>query len=197
MVFTTDPELEAAGPRLAQAMDRLAATMEPAWFVRLMDDLVRTHVDETCRHIGASEGSLWIRDVAEEHLVTVYNTGPHAERIVLKHLQPLDRGIVSMVYRTGRTFAEADVHRSRQQDKTLDATLGILTCSMIAVPFACAGRIRGVLNAVKLKPADSQDPDPPPFAPDATPRMQMLADTLDRLVDLKLAQVCLGLRRAE
>ncbi|MHC4163898.1 MAG: GAF domain-containing protein, partial [Planctomycetota bacterium] len=159
------------------------------------DDILRAQMDGTFRRIDASEGSLWLRDVEEKHLVTVYNTGPNADRIVLEHLQPLDRGIVSMVYGTGRTFADVDVHRSREQDKTLDTRLGVLTCSMIAVPFRFAGQTRGVINAVKLKPAASTDPDPPPFAEDATQQMQLLGATLERLVDLKLVQVCLGIAR--
>jgi hypothetical protein len=197
MVFTTDPELEGMAPRLTQTVDSLATTMEPAWFLRLMDDTLRAQLDATLRRIEASEGSLWLRDVAEEHLVTVYNTGPNAERIVLKHLQPLDRGIVSMVYRTGRTFAEDDVYESRKQDKTLDTALGVLTCSMIAVPLRFAGRIRGVVNAVKLKAESATDPDPPPFGEDAAQQMQLLGETLERLVDLQLFKVCLGLIRTE
>jgi hypothetical protein len=197
MDFLTDPVLEGVVPRLTQAWNGLASTLEPAWFLRLIDDTLEAQMDGTFRRIDASEGSLWLRDVKEEHLVTVFNTGPNADSIVLEHLQPLDRGIVSTVYRTGETFAEAEVHRSGKQDKTLDTRLGVLTCSMIAVPFRFAGRTRGVVNAVKLKEAVSADPDPPPFAADAARQMQLLGATLERLVDLKLIQVCLGLARVD
>jgi hypothetical protein len=173
-------------------MEDLAATLKPTEFLPLLGGVSRAQMDDTFRRIEASEGSLWLREAGEEHLVTVYNTGPHAESIVLEHLQPLDRGIVSMVYGTGKTFAGSDVHRSGRQDKTLDARLGVLTCSMVAVPLRFAGRTRGVLNAVKLKPADSTDPDPPPFAGDATQRMQLLASTLERLIDLALFRAVLG-----
>lgn len=197
MVFTTDPELEGAAPRLTQAMENLAATLQPMRFARLLDDVVRAQMDGTFQRIHASEGSLWLRDVAEKNLITVYNTGPHADRIVLEHLQPLDRGIVSMVYETGKPFLGADVHRSGKQDKTLDTALGVQTCAMVAVPLRFAGLTRGIVNAVKLKPAASTDPDPLPFAGDATQHMQLLAETLERLIDLKLVRICLGLERTE
>jgi hypothetical protein len=113
--------------------------------------------------IGASEGTLWLLDETRQALVPVWNSGPHAADFVGKHRQPVEAGLIGLVCATEQAICENAVYRHAGQDPTLDRTLGLLTCAMIAVPFRIRGELRGIVSCVKLKKADSTEPDPPPF----------------------------------
>jgi hypothetical protein len=112
---------------------------------------------------GADEGTIWLIDEARRALTPVWNSGPHAEAFVGRHSQPLSVGLVSLVFMTGQALCENRVYWHAGQDPTLDHSLGLLTCSMIVVPLCIRGEACGVVSCVKLKRADSEEPDPPPF----------------------------------
>jgi len=113
--------------------------------------------------IGADEGTLWLLDEEKEELVPVWNSGPHAEEFVGKHRQPLSAGLISVVCLTEQALCENEVYRHAGQDPTLDRRLGVLTCSMMAVPLRAGGELRGVVSCVKLKKRTG-DPDPSGFS---------------------------------
>jgi GAF domain-containing protein len=113
--------------------------------------------------IGADEGTLWLLDETKEALVPVWNSGPRAEEFVGKHRQPLSAGLISVVCLTEQALCENEVYRHAGQDTTLDRRLGVLTCSMMAVPLRVGGEVRGVVSCVKLK-KNAGDPDPAGFS---------------------------------
>ncbi len=112
---------------------------------------------------SADEGTLWLLDEEGSALVPVWNSGPHADRFVGRHRQPLRFGLISLVCVSGQALCENDVYRNAGQDPALDQTLGVLTCAMIAVPLLLRGEPCGVISCVKLKPAGNAGPDPAPF----------------------------------
>ena len=113
--------------------------------------------------IGASEGTIWMLDEEAFSLVPIWNSGPDAKKFVARYRQPLVDGLVSLVCVTGQPLCENKVYQHASQDPRLDRKLGLLTCSMIAVPFDVAEETCGVVSCVKLKKAYSVDPDPSPF----------------------------------
>ena len=64
---------------------------------------------------------------------------------------------------------------------------------MMIAPVVFAGRIRGVLSCVKLKPAEEIDrEDPAGFSGDCLRRFNSLADVVGSLVDGHLMKLCFG-----
>jgi GAF domain-containing protein len=101
--------------------------------------------------------------------------------------------MISMVVSTEQPICENEVHRNQQQDKTLDRTLGVQTCAMVAVPLYFVGELRGVLSAVQLRPIDSAEPDPPGFSPAQLETLQLTAIVLARLLEQQLLAAALDL----
>jgi len=113
--------------------------------------------------VGASEGTLWLLDNERQTLVPIWNSGPRAQELVGRHIQPLNAGLISLVCVSEQAICENGVYRNAGQDGTVDRKLGVLTCSMIAAPVRVRGAIVGVVSCVRLKPAEGDHPDPPPF----------------------------------
>src|SRR5690348_14245108 len=124
--------------RLRERVREGAGAIDASNFRELLDPLMRAVLEDAFRAAGADEGSVWLADDAQEHLVVALNTGRSAERLENEFRQPLSRGIISMVFRNGQPFCENDVYRNASQDGTLDRSLDVLTCAMIAVPFGFA-----------------------------------------------------------
>lgn len=124
--------------------------------------LLRTAFLET----RADEGTLWLLDPSLEALIPVWNSGANAAHFVGHYRQPLQTGLISLVCVSGQALCENSVYQNAGQDPTLDRQLGVLTCSMIAVPLKFRGEIRGVISCVKLKPANTNTPDPEGFTPE-------------------------------
>ena len=128
--------------------------------------------------VAADEGTVWQLDEAGEALSPVWNSGPRAAEFVGKHRQPLSAGLISLVCVTGQALCENAVYRHVGQDATLDRTLGVLTCAMIAVPWRRDGEVCGVVSCVKLKPSP-ETPDPSPFTPGDLARVVEVVRHLD------------------
>src|SRR5271165_135154 len=129
-------------------------------FLNFADKAAIAVLERSFRAAGADEGTIWLADHKEEVLIPVFNTGPQAEEI-LKRRQPLDRGIISMVFATQQPFCENEVSRNPAQDRTIGEGVGFEIESMVAVPlyFAreCRGVISCVIQAILRKPAAIPD----------------------------------------
>jgi hypothetical protein len=142
------------------------ALREPGSWPDVLAKILPSHrslLAEAIASVFADEGTVWLLDEARQALVPVWNSGPDAAAFVGKHVQPLSVGLVSLVFVTGQALCENQVYWHAGQDPTLDHALGVLTCSMIVVPLRVGGEMRGVVSCVKLRRADSNEPDPPPF----------------------------------
>jgi len=145
-----------------------------------------------CR-IGADEGTVWLIDESREALVPRFNSGPRSSELVGVLRQPIDRGMISLAFASEQSICENDLYRNERQDKTVDQTLGQLTCAMLAVPLAFGREMRGVISAVKLKAPDSTAPDPPGFSGEDLRFAELVTTTVGCLLDAKLLELCLGL----
>ncbi len=189
-----DPELQKVAHRFRARCDALAERLASGDFARISPQLVVLAMAEGFVNLGADEGTLWFADKDQEFLQPVFNSGPRASEIVGSFRQPLDSGIVSMVYASEQSFCENEVYANRQQHKELDQNLAVITCSMMVSPVSFSGRIRGVISCVKLKPADQPEMnDPPGFTASDLQRFNCLADVTGSLIDGHLMSICFGI----
>jgi hypothetical protein len=189
-----DEELAEMAGRVEERLRITADVLHDRGVVGFLDATMREILITTFEEVGADEGTLWLADSDQESLTPVFNSGPHAADIVGQHQQPLNSGLVSMVYATEELFCEEQIYQNEGQSKKLDKKLGMLTCSMIAAPFYFGSRIRGVISAVKLKPRDRRDePDPEPFGRKAGRRLSLTSKVLETFFDEKLMSAAFGL----
>jgi hypothetical protein len=186
-----DPRFAPLGPALEERMAAMTVALAGEKFAGFLDPLATRGLEHAFRLVGAGEGTLWIADQEETHLIPVFNNGPNRAALVGVFRQPLTAGIISMVYGNEQGFCENEVYRNADQDKTLDQKLKVLTCGMIAVPFYFNRGRRGVLSCVKLKP-NAAAPDPSPFVPADLTVLQTAAASLSRQVDGQLLAIATG-----
>ena len=188
------PALESSAATLNGHITAVANGLTPSESGLVLDGTMKVSFQDALDALHASEGTIWFLDPGKEALVPVFNTGPQAESFVLKHHQPLNRGIVSSVFLSQTGIAERDVYKNSTHDAAANQKMGVVTCAMIAVPFFFSGRARGVLSAVKLKPAGAPEKDdPPPFNADALARFNHFASLLGAAVDGRLLKSAFGL----
>jgi len=150
---------------------RLAGVLDPPLLRVLRDGLRRSSADE---------GTLWIASRNGRELIPVFNSGPKPEAFLENVRQPLDRGVVSMVYFSGQPICENEVYKHSSHDHTVDQALDQLTAAMIAVPFFFGGSPRGVLSCVRLGEGE--------FEAGHLDEVQHTAILAERLVDWQLLQ---------
>ena len=162
-------------------------------FDEFFDRTMRSLLVEGFERVGAHEGTVWLLDHSRSNLVPRFNNGPNAESFVGSFRQSLRAGMISMVVATEQPICENDVHRNQRQDRSLDRKLGVLTCSMLAVPFYFVGEVRGVISAVQLKRPGDSEPDPEGFSSDNLRSLQLTASVLSRLIEHDLITLAIGL----
>jgi GAF domain-containing protein len=162
-------------------------------FTSLFQGNAQRLLTQCCCRIGADEGTVWLVEESGAALVPRFNSGPRSDELVGVLRQPLDRGMVSLAFASEQSICENDVYRNEQQDKTVDRTLGQLTCAMLAVPLAFGRELRGVISAVKLKSPQSDRPDPAGFSGEDLRFAELVTATVGCLLDARLLELCLGL----
>lgn len=187
-----DPELEQQSSKLRSSLDQAAHMLQTQGTQGFWDPLLDNVFRQGLRSIGAHEGTLWLLDGTESALIPRVNTGPNSAKLLSEIRQTLEQGLISMVLVTDTTFHSDRVYADSRQDRTTDQTLGSLTTSMAAVPFAFAGRSRGVISAVTLKSSEA-DSDPTPIPAEATHRLGETAALLGRLFEHRLMTLITGL----
>jgi hypothetical protein len=187
-----DPRFAPLALALEERMATMAAAVAGDRFAGMLDDVATRGLTHAFRLAGADEGTLWICNQEETHLIPVFNSGARPDSIVGAYRQPLSSGLISMVFLQEMAFCENNVYQNAGQDRTLDQKLQVLTCAMIAVPVKYSKRTRGVLSCVKLKPADGVANDPPPFGPEDITIIQTASTVFSRQVDRQLLGTAVG-----
>jgi GAF domain-containing protein len=193
--FTVLPEEKFSELR-ASVQERLksAATMAASEYFRsLLDPGISGLLSATLQHIRAHEGTIWLLNSSRDALVPRFSTGSRADEYVGKFRQPLNAGLIGLVFHTEQPLSENGVYQSARHDKTLDLRLGLQTCAMIAVPLIFCGEERGVLSCSQSKPATGDEPDPPGFTDDDLRAVQLTTAAIGRLIEAKLLRLCIGL----
>jgi hypothetical protein len=184
-----EPALADLKSELWERMSRLGDEVHAAQFRSLLDPLVQQLIEQGFKEAGADEGTIWLVDPTEAFLEPAFNTGPHAAQIVGHFKQPLNAGLISMVFASEQSFIENDVSRNAQQSKLLDTQLQRQTQALIAVPFHFLNACRGVISGVQLKPIDPQAKQPTGFQPTHLAAVQRATALLGQLVEYRLLKM--------
>ena len=168
--------------RMARIGDQVHATQ----FGQLIDPLLQQVLEQGFKEAGAHEGTVWLLDAAGEYLEPAFNSGPRAGQIVGRFKQPLNSGLISMVFASEQSFIENDISRNVQQSKLLDTQLQVKTHALIAVPFHFLRACRGVISCVQLKPTAPDAPQPAGFHPAHLAAVQRSTTALAQLVECRL-----------
>jgi hypothetical protein len=188
----TVPAFRELRPVLAERLNQLVAAVRVEQFASLLDPVMRQTVQRGFEAAGAHEGTVWLLDESEEHLVAAYNTGPQAGQWVGRFKLPLRAGLISMVFASEQPFLENEVWKNARQSKVLDSMLKVQTSAMIAVPFYLLRACRGVLSAVQLRKGAAVERDPEGFRPEDLEAVQWTATILSQLIELRLLSHAVG-----
>ncbi len=188
-----DVRLSALRGIVTTRLEEAALELAGGAFDEFFNGTMRAAFMEGLLQAGADEGTVWLLDHTQNFLIPQFNNGPNAASFVGHFRQSTQTGMISMVVATEQPICENEVHKNTQQDPTLDRKLGLVTCSMLAVPLYFAGELRGVISAVRLKPANATGPDPAGFSPGHLRALQLSADVLERLIEHELLTLSLGL----
>lgn len=168
---------------LTERFERAAETEIQRRLSTVLDQAALRVLRDGLRRAGADEGTLWIASRDGKELIPVFNSGKEPDTFLRRVRQPLDRGVISMVYHSGQPFCENEVTKNRSHDHTVDEALSQVTAAMIALPFFFAGRRRGVLSCVRLGQGE--------FEAVHLSEIQQAAIVLERLADWHLLQALL------
>ena len=191
-----DDRLVAHHGTVQQSFRRAAACICEGGFDDFFDSTMREFFCGCLAARGAHEGTVWLINAEGTALIPRFNNGPNATGFVDKFQQSLSTGMISAVVATEQPMCENAVQLNHARDPSLDRKLGVRTCAMLAVPFYFAGELRGVISAVQLARADSTEPEPPGFSPEALAALQVNAAVLGRLLERKLLGAVLGLEES-
>jgi hypothetical protein len=187
-----DGDFLALKPVLAQRLEGLADSVRAEHFGSLLTHLMRQTLERGFADAGAQEGTVWLLDESGEYLMPAFNSGPQTAKLVAQFKQPLNAGLICMVFASEQPFLENEVWRNSAQSKLLDSMLNVQTCAMIAVPFYFLRGCRGVVSCVQLKRPGSGEPEPPGFRPEHLVKVELATALLSRLTELELVSRVVG-----
>ncbi len=168
---------------LHQLIDQAADQEMGLRLGRAFDPVGRRVLLDGFDQVEADEGTLWIVNPSAPELLPVFNSGPHAADFTGRFRQPLDRGVVSLVFHSGQPYCENDVGKNQSHDRTIDETLKQVTSAMIAVPLFFGNRPRGVVSCVRLESGE--------FEVAHLQAIQRSVTLVERLIDWQLLQILL------
>ena len=182
-----EPRFAELGPVLAQRLEQVATrTITPWNFGSLLDTLMQEVFQHGLTAAGAHEGTIWLLDPEEQNLIPAYNTGLDADRFVGTFRQPLNQGLVCMVFASEQPFVENDVYKNTRQSRQLDSLLQKQTHALIALPFYFLKNCRGVVSCVQLGEPERQQPARCGFTHVHLAEMQRTVGILSRLLEYQL-----------
>jgi len=189
-----EPEFEKLKPALMERLERIGAGIDAGRFVSHLDPLMRHALGQAFAAVNADEGTVWLLDAPGENLLPAFTLGPHAGLLQQGFKQPLNAGLISMVFASEQPFLENEVWKNARQNKSLDTLLRVRTCAMIAVPFYLLRDCRGVLSCVQLQNPDSPEPGPAGFQAGHLAAIERAAELLARLIEFRLVAQIVGWR---
>lgn len=190
--ISPDPAFLELRADLSERLARIGAGIDAAQFGELLDPLMRAVFHSGVAEAGAHEGTIWLVDEDGKFLVPAFNTGPQADKIVGRFKQPLNSGLICMVFASEQPFLENAVPRSPGQSKLLDTWLQVETTALIAVPFYFLHACRGVISCVQLSRPDGMAPSSPGFRPPHLACIQRTASLLSQLIEHLLLSSAIG-----
>lgn len=190
--LVADPGLAPLRGQIEERLLRWAEGLDAEGFASLLDPMMQKVLHGAFQWIGASEGTVWLADREDRHLVAAFNTGPDAERLI-GFRQPLNQGIISLVFANEQPYCENEIAVREAHDATLDRKLGRRTGAMLAVPFYFAFELRGIISAVQFFDSDCPAPG---FHSRHVEEISTSARLVERLINSRLISAALGIEDA-
>lgn len=188
LTILPDPRLEPLAASLQARLAQIAGLINAENFLDVLTPLATALLVDAFALVGAHEGSVWIVDRANACLTVGFNNGPDAAAL-RRHRQPLDKGLVSMVFANEQPFV---MNRDRTgMDLTVQESLKIRVVTMIAVPLYFLGECRGVVSCVRTARGD--EPEPSGFEAEHLGPIKRAADALHALIDGEVLAKTVGL----
>lgn len=181
--------LTQVGGDVEKHLENWLETSQPIDLAALIDDAAISLLRDAFLNVGGCEGTIWLADQDELHLVAVSNSGNDAKSLI-GFRQPVGSGIISMVYAQQQPYCENDIQASVGHDDTLDRKIAKHTTAMIAVPFYFAFGLRGVISCVQLE--ESEHPDKGFDSADVE-HLVKISNVVERLINEHLLSSTLGL----
>jgi hypothetical protein len=187
-----DPRFVELQGALQERLGAVAKNIQPENFASLLDPLARHVFERGLAEAGAHEGTIWLLDADSKHLVPAHSTGPDADKIVGKFKQPLNAGLICMVFASEQAIVENDVYKNARQSKLLDELLQVQTYALIATPFQLLKGCRGVISCVQLKRQQTRPQELTGFDFADLTAIQRSAALLSQLIELRLLSSAIG-----
>ena len=184
-----DPDFAEIRGQIEERLQHWADDLDLQAFADLLDPMMRRVLHGAFQWVGASEGTIWLADMAEKALIAAYNTGSDADELV-GFRQPLNQGIISLVFANEQPYCENEIGAREAHDSTLDQKLGKRTGAMLAVPFHFAFGLRGVISCVQFLERDSPAPG---FHARHIDEISLSARLVERLINSRLIAAIVGL----
>lgn len=192
MNLSPDPAFLNLLPVLSGRLARLGEEIHAEEFTELLDPLMCEIIRQGVAEAGAHEGTIWLADATGKHLVPAFNTGPRADKIVGQFKQPLNAGLISMVFASEQPFLENAVPHNATQSRLLDSLLQVETTALIAVPFYLLQACRGVISCVQLTQPGRATPGSPEFRRPHLTCMERTASLLSHLIEHEILSSIVG-----
>lgn len=187
-----EPSFSGLKSVLSDRMAKLGEEIHAGEFAQLLDAGLREILAHGFNEVGAHEGTVWIVDSTGKFLEPAFNNGPNAPQIVGQFQQPLNTGLISMVFATEQSFLENDVAKNSQQSKLLDSKLNLQTMALMAVPLQFLSTCRGVISCVQLDGPGKSAPASPGFRPEHLSVIQRCAALVSQLIEYRLLSRTVG-----
>jgi hypothetical protein len=184
-----DKRLLALAPHLSQWLETTGDGITPKTFEYLVDGLMERLLRSMCLMCNASATAIWIVSQEEKALIPVWNSS-QAE-FVNTYRQPLDRGIVSMVFSTEMPFLETSPQTNIAFDPTLDTQLNNRTNAIMAAPFYFLRACRGVISSVQLA-GGNEPPREREFAAHDLEHLDMVTTIVGGIIDRRILETYIG-----
>lgn len=117
------------------------------------DPTLTRELSEAVRAVGAAEGSVLLLDREGKTLRFALSESPAAAKLVGTE-QPVTRGVVGLVVSFQQPTITNKLQDDPQHDPSVDAKVGTVTTSQMAVPLSDPEREYGVLTAINSANAD-------------------------------------------
>lgn len=184
-----NPALSQLGVEVEQHLDAWFFASDPMGVAELIDETSLSLLESAYTRVGGCEGTVWLADQEEQHLIAVANSGTDDSGLI-GFKQPIGSGIVSMVYAQQQPYCENDIQASEGHDDTLDRKIAKHTTAMIAVPFYFGFKLRGVLSCVQLEETGNPQDG---FNSSHVENLVRVSNIVERLIDERLLSSTLGL----
>jgi hypothetical protein len=191
LTFFPDPRVTELAAILQDRLLAAARQVTAQRFASILDPLLVRMIADAFDDTKAHEGVIMLLGSDEKEFTVAHQVGP-ASGAWLGSRIAAGTGLRGMVLASQQPFCGNALYNNPQHDRTLDEKIGLVLCATVIVPFYFGRQLRGLIEAMQLKP-DGSAPDPEGFSPKSLEEIELLSTNLGRLLDYRLFCAALGM----